>query len=44
MTTSMLFLFGAFVSALVAMGMWLTVLEFRRIESGKVTQDSRFPL
>ena len=44
MPTQVLFLFGALVSALVAVGMWLTVVEFKRIESGKVTPNSRFPL
>lgn len=44
MRTQVLFLFGAFVSALVAVGLWLTVAEFKRLESGKVAQDPRFPL
>lgn len=44
MGTPTIFGFGLFVSALVALGLWLTVAEFRRIESGHVPQDPRFPL
>jgi hypothetical protein len=44
MSTLALFVFGAFVSALVAIGLWMTVAEFKRSESGRVASDPRFPL
>ena len=44
MSTLALFVFGAFVSALVAIGLWMTVAEFKRSESGRVESDPRFPL
>jgi hypothetical protein len=44
MTTQVLFLFGVFVSALVALGMWLTLLEFKKSESGQVPRNPSFPL
>ena len=44
MTTQVLLLFGIFVSALVALGIWLTLSEFKKIESGEVPRDPSFPL
>jgi hypothetical protein len=43
-TTTGLFVFGLFVTALVTAGLWLTVREFTKINAGQVPRDPNLPL
>jgi hypothetical protein len=44
MSTLALFVFGLFVSALAVTGLAMTAAEFKKIQSGRVREDPRFPL